>query len=139
MAHFAKVENGIVTQVIVADQDFIDTGLVGEPSLWVQTSYNTHGNVYYGGDGVPLRGNYAGIGDTYDVENDVFYSQQPHPSWVLNKTTWVWQPPIDYPSDVEGNYYWDESSTSWVLRSLLSDEQQNAQQIAQEVLNGTSN
>lgn len=142
MAHFAKVENGIVNQIIVAEQDFIDSGLVGDPKLWIQTSYNTYGNVHYGQDGQPdggiaLRGNYAGIGYIYDAENDVFYSTQPFPSWSLDTSTWLWNPPITYPDD-GGNYYWDEASTSWALRSTISEEQQNAQQIAQEVLNGTS-
>ena len=98
MAHFAKVENGIVTQVIVAEQDFIDSGAVGSPSQWVQTSYNTRGGVHYGQDGNPdggvaLRGNYAGVGYTYDSAHDVFYAPQPTSpgDWVLNTTTWLWE------------------------------------------------
>ena len=82
MSHFAHVQNGIVDQVIVAEQDFIDSGAVGPANEWVQTSYNTHGNIHYGQDGQPdggvaLRGNYAGIGYTYDAQNDVFYAPQP--------------------------------------------------------------
>ena len=77
MSHFAQVENGIVTQVIVAEQDFIDTGLVG--TGWIKTSYNTRGGIHYNpvtnepdGD-IALRANYAGVGYTYDSINDVFY------------------------------------------------------------------
>jgi hypothetical protein len=110
MANFAKVENGIVAQVIVAEQDVIDSGIFGHG--WVQTSYNTHGNKHLL-NGIPLRGNYAGIGDIYDAENDVFYSQKPFASWVLNKSTWEWKAPVAYP--VDGNdYKWDESTLSWL-------------------------
>lgn len=116
MAHFAKVENGKVVQVIVAEQDFIDSGVVGHG--WVQTSYNTKGNVHYGQDGQPdggiaLRGNYAGIGYTYDEANDVFYAPQPFPSWILNNQTWLWEAPVPYPND-DKLYRWDEETTSWV-------------------------
>ena len=118
MAHFAKVENGIVTQVIVAGQDVIDSGLFGEPSSWVQTSYNTRGGVHYGQDnqpdgGVALRANYAGIGYTYDAQNDVFYAPQPYPSWTISAPTWVWQSPTPYPTDGK-LYTWDEATLSWV-------------------------
>ena len=116
MAHFAKVENGKVVQVIVAEQDFIDSGVVGHG--WVQTSYNTRGNVHYGQDGQPdggvaLRGNYAGIGYTYDEANDVFYAPQPFPSWTLNHQTWLWEAPVPYPDDGK-LYRWDEDTTSWI-------------------------
>ena len=83
MAHFAKVENGIVSQVIVAEQDFINSGAVGDPSSWVQTSYNTHAGVHRNG-GTPLRKNYAGIGFVYDAGRDAFYPPSPYPSWSLN-------------------------------------------------------
>jgi hypothetical protein len=109
MAHFAKVENGIVTQVIVAEQDFIDSGEVG--TGWIQTSYNTHGGQHP--EGRPLRGNYAGIGFTYDSVNDVFYAPQPYPSWSISAPTWVWQAPVPYPID-ENVYEWDEPTQSWV-------------------------
>ena len=97
MAHFAKVQNNIVTEVIVAGQDFIDT--LPDKQNWIQTSYNTHGNVHYGQDGQPdggvaLRGNYAGIGSIYDAQNDVFYPTQEYPSWTLDTATWTWQPPV---------------------------------------------
>lgn len=116
MAHFAKVENGKVVQVIVAEQDFIDSGVVGHG--WVQTSYNTRGNVHYGQDGQPdggiaLRGNYAGIGYVYDAANDVFYAPQPFPSWILNNQTWLWESPVPYPDDNK-LYRWDEDTTSWI-------------------------
>jgi hypothetical protein len=119
VGHFAKVENGIVTQVIVAEQDFINTGLVGEPNTWIQTSYNTKANVHYGQDGQPdggiaLRGNYAGIGYTYDSANDVFYIPKPYGSWHISSNTWTWKAPVDYPND-ENQYNWDEANTQWVL------------------------
>lgn len=114
MSHFAQVENGIVTQVIVAEQDFIDT-LTG---TWVQTSYNTRGGIHYNPDsktpdGKPqLRYNYAGIGCIYDQEADAFYTQQPYPSWVLNTTTYLWEAPFPKPSN--DFYIWDEETTSWI-------------------------
>jgi len=111
MSHFAKVENGIVTEVLVIEQDMIDSGHFGHASLWKQTSYNTHGNQHP--DGRPLRGNYAGIGYTYDEEHDVFYAPQPFPSWTLSHTTWLWEPPVPYPNDGQP-YNWDETTKSWV-------------------------
>jgi len=116
MSYFAQIENGIVTQVIAAEQNVIDSGLFGIG--WIQTSYNTKGGVHYGQDGKPdggiaLRGNYAGIGYTYDSVNDVFYSPQPFPSWILNTTTWLWNAPVPMPNN--GKYYrWDEATLSWV-------------------------
>ena len=107
MSHFAKIENGLVTQVIVAEQDFIDT----QEGQWVQTSYNTFGNKHLLG-GTPLRGNYAGIGYVYDITHDVFYPSQPYPSWSLNKNIWLWEPPIPIPTDNK-LYKWDEASLSW--------------------------
>jgi len=92
MSHFAKVENGIVTQVIVAEEDFISTGALGDPASWVQTSYNTQGNQHLLG-GEPLRGNYAGIGYTYDAENDVFIAPNPTDDATLNTSTWLWEVP----------------------------------------------
>ena len=108
MSHFAQVENGIVTQVIVAEQDVIDSGLFG--TGWVQTSYNTRGNQHP--EGRPLRGNYAGIGYIYDQVNDVFYAPQPYPSWTLNTTSWTWGSPVPYPTDGEA-YFWDEANLTW--------------------------
>lgn len=120
MAHFAKVENGLVIDVIVADQNFINSGAVGDPKQWIQTSYNTKGGIHYGPNGQPdggiaLRANYAGIGSTYDVINDVFYAPQPYPSWTLTGSpSWLWEAP--YPAPEDGNvYYWNESTQSWDL------------------------
>ena len=98
MSHFAKIENNLVTSVIVAEQDFIDT-LEG---TWVQTSYNTRDGVHRLG-GTPLRKNYAGIGCTYDSVKDAFYSPKPYNSWTLDNTTCLWEAPIDKPSDAYVN------------------------------------
>ena len=115
MSHFAKIEDCIVTQVIVAEQDFIDQYCEG---MWVQTSYNTRGGVHYkansdepsGEDG--LRKNYAGIGDTYDSARDAFYAPKPYPSWTLNETSCIWEAPVAYPND--GKLYdWNESNLAW--------------------------
>lgn len=110
MSHFAKVTDGKVTQVIVAEKEFFDTFVDSSPGAWIQTSYNTHGNQHP--EGRPLRGNYAGIGYTYDSVNDVFYAPQPYPSWILNNTTWLWEAPVAYPTDGK-MYKWNESNTSW--------------------------
>jgi len=112
MSHFAKVENGVVTQVIVAEHTFINSGVVGNPAEWVQTSYNTQGGQHIQG-GTPLRGNYAGIGHIYDKDKDVFYAPQPYASWTLNETTWTWEAPSAMPTD-DKRYTWDEATTSWV-------------------------
>ena len=109
MAHFAKVVDGIVTQVIVAEQDFVDT----QEGTWVQTSYNTQGGVHLNG-GTPLRKNFAGIGYTYDSERDAFIAPQPYPSWTLNEGSCIWEAPTVMP-DVDGSYTWNESTTSWDL------------------------
>ena len=96
MSHFAEISgsNNIVTRVIVADQDFIDSGAVGASSNWVKTSYNTHGGVHRLG-GTPLRKNYAGIGYTYDESRDAFIAPQPEPSasipYVLNEDSCWWE------------------------------------------------
>ena len=109
MSHFAKVENGIVTQVIVAEQNVIDSGIFGHG--WVQTSYNTHGGVHANGN-TPLRKNYAGIGYTYDSGRDAFIPPQPYPSWTLNETTCLWDCPVAMPIE-GGPYTWNESNQSW--------------------------
>lgn len=126
MTYFAKVPTivdgkGIVEETIRADQDFIDTGLVGSPFDWIETSYNTRGGIYYlpnsdtpdPDQSKALRANYAGAGDTYDSINDVFYDPQPYPSWIINAPTWKWQAPVPYPTDGK-NYIWDEATVSWV-------------------------
>jgi hypothetical protein len=127
MTHFAKVENGQVTQVIVAEPEFINSGAVGPAAQWLQTSYNTRGGQHLGENGEPdsgtaLRGNYAGIGFTYDAENDVFYAPQPFPSWQLNTTTWTWAAPVAMPEDAgtgtpPKQYVWDEATVSWTAAS----------------------
>jgi hypothetical protein len=111
MSHFAKVENGIVTQVIVAEQKFIDSGAVGDSSLWIQTSYNTRGGQHP--EGRPLRKNYAGIGYTYDSIRDAFVPPKPFDSWTLNEETCLWNPPVPYPEDGKV-YKWNENSQSWI-------------------------
>lgn len=110
MSHFAKVTDGKVIKVIVAEQEFFNTFIDSSPGTWIQTSYNTYGNQHP--EGRPLRGNYAGIGYTYDSVNDVFYAPQPYPSWILNNTTWLWEAPITYPTDGK-SYQWNESITNW--------------------------
>ena len=107
MSHFAKIENGIVTQVIVAEQDFINK-IGGE---WVQTSYRTYGGQHP--EGTPLRMNYAGIGFTYDSERDAFIPPKPFDSWLLNESTCLWEAPVPYPEG-EKIYTWDEETISWV-------------------------
>ena len=96
MSHFAKVTDGKVTQVIVAEKEFFDTYVDSTPGEWIQTSYNTQGGKHLLG-GTPLRGNYAGIGYTYDRANDVFYAPKPGDDWVLNTTTWTWENPNPAP------------------------------------------
>lgn len=113
MAHFAKVIGGIVTEVLVIEQDVIDTGMFGDPSLWVQTSYNTLGGQHP--EGRPLRKNYAGVGYTYDAERDAFIPPQPFQSWNLNETTCLWEPPVEYPNDGKP-YSWNEDSLNWDLQ-----------------------
>ena len=111
MGHFAKIVDGKVAQVIVAEPDFFETFVDSSPGTWLQTSYNTHGNKHRNG-GTPLRGNYAGIGYTYDAVKDVFYAPQPFPSWVLSKD-YLWEAPTLMPED--GKFYkWDEPTLSWL-------------------------
>jgi len=115
MSHFAKVLDGKVTQVIVAEPEFFETFVDTSPGEWIQTSYNTHGNQHTLG-GTPLRGNYASIGYTYDRINDVFYAPKPYASWTLNESTWLWESPIPYPDETK-SYIWNESTKSWDLIS----------------------
>jgi hypothetical protein len=109
MAHFAKVENNIVIQVIVAEQDVIDSGLFG--TGWVQTSYNTKGGQHPQGN--PLRKNYAGVGYTYDTTLDAFIPPKPFASWALNKDTCLWEAPVAMPTD-DKIYSWNEEQQNWV-------------------------
>ena len=122
MGHYAKVQNGIVSQVIVAEAEFFDTFVDSSPGQWIQTSYNTRGGIHYQpNSNTPsddqtkaLRKNYAGIGYTYDAARDAFIPPQPFASWILNETSCLWEAPVAYPDD--GNMYiWDEDTTSWVL------------------------
>ena len=99
MAHFAKVENGIVKEVLVVDAEFVSTGALGDPKNWIQCSYNTRGNVHYGpngepDDGVALRANFPGTGFIYDTEHDVFYAPQANTEYTLNTSTWLWDAPV---------------------------------------------
>ena len=102
MAHFAKLNNNIVTEVIVAEQDFINSGAVGDSFLWVQTSYS--GN---------FRKNFAAVGYTYDKTRDAFIPPKTFASWVLDESTCKWKAPTDCPGDIS-DYYWDEENQEWV-------------------------
>ena len=113
MSHFAKVENGIVTEVIVAEQDFIDT--LSNSYLWIQTSYNTYGGVHSLG-GSPLRKNRASVGFTYDLEKDAFIAPKPFPSWLLNEDTCLWEPPVPKPEE-QIPWFWNEISKKWYMYS----------------------
>lgn len=122
MGHYAKVVNGVVTQVIVAEPEFFDTFVDSSPGQWIQTSYNTRDGVYC----VPnthtpdpdqskaLRKNFAGIGYTYDAGRDAFIPPKPFASWVLNEFSCIWEAPTPMPDD--GNrYFWDEQTQCWVV------------------------
>ena len=117
MGHFAKVNNGVVEQVIVAEPEFFDTFVDSSPGQWIQTSYNTRGGVHYGQDGQPdggvaLRKNYAGIGFSYDAQRDAFIPPKPYASWILNEDTCQWEAPAPYPND--GSVYtWNETNQTW--------------------------
>lgn len=119
MAHFAEINsNNIVTRVIVAEQDFIDSGAVGNPVFWIQTSYNTRGGVHYGPDGKPdggvaLRKNYAGIGFIYDANRNAFIPPKPYQSWLLDEESCLWNAPVPYPTDGQ-LYVWNELAVNWV-------------------------
>tara|TARA_A100001391_G_scaffold15649_1_gene8830 strand:+ start:1894 stop:2262 length:369 start_codon:yes stop_codon:yes gene_type:complete len=121
MAHYAKVLQGVVTKVIVADKEFIDSYVDHQPGSWVQTSYNTKGGIHYepnsdtpsSDQSKALRKNFAGVGHIYDEVRDAFYEPQPYPSWTLNETTCIWEAPVAFPNDGK-DYDWDESSKTWV-------------------------
>ena len=116
MAHYAKVLDGKVINVIVAEADFFNTFIDDTAGTWIQTSYNTRGGVHYepnshtpsSDQSKALRKNYAGIGFIYDKDKDAFYEPQPYASWTLNSTTYYWEPPVTYPSDGK-DYIWNES------------------------------
>ena len=115
MAHYAKVADGVVTKVIVAEADFFDNFVDDSPGTWIQTSYNTRGGVHYGQDGNPdggvaLRKNFAGIGFTYNEVEDIFITPQPYPSWIREGS--YWNPPIPCPTN-DNKYTWNEENQSW--------------------------
>ena len=136
MSYFAKAQPTdvanilTVTDVISAEQDFIDSGAVGPAEEWYLTNYNTRGNVHYAPSppaepgtpdgGTPIRANYAGVGYTLDLNYTVgqyvgvFYAPQPYPSWILDTSTFLWEAPVPYPDDGK-SYTWDEATQSWVL------------------------
>ena len=166
MAHYAKVKQGKVVKVIVADASFFDNFVDDSPGRWIQTSYNTRGNVHYqpnsndpspiiyyensgssftteelasasiaaGTGSLPitasdtsqtlaLRGNYAGIGYTYDKTHDAFYAPQPYNSWTLDTGSFLWEAPVDYPTgdatgSYTGSYSWNEDIQNWVTGSI---------------------
>ena len=111
MTHYAKVKDGIVQQVIVAEKDFFNTFVDTSAGEWIQTSYNTRGGVHQLG-GTPLRKNYAGIGFTYDKDKDAFIPPKPFNSWTLNETTCLWEAPVAMPID-DNKYSWNEQNQSW--------------------------
>ena len=118
MSHYAKILDGKVIQIIVAEPDFFNTFVDSSAGNWLQTSYNTKGGIHYGEDGKPdggiaLRGNYAGIDYIYDHINDVFYPPQPYSSWTISAPNWTWQPPVPYPDDTK-SYSWNEEIKNWV-------------------------
>ena len=114
MGHFAKVNQGIVEKVIVAEQDFIDNLIDNSPGEYIQTSYNTYAGQHRDG-GTPLRKNFAGVGYTYDATRDAFIPPQLYPSWTLDEDTCLWEPPIAYPDD-DNMYIWNEETQAWDLQ-----------------------
>jgi hypothetical protein len=118
LAHYAEInESNIVVRVIVADSDFINSGIVGDPSKWIQTSYNTINNQHP--DNTPLRKNYAGVGYFYDRDLDAFIPPKPYESWILDTDKGDWHAPIQKPED-NGYYTWDETTQSWL--NVVSEE-----------------
>jgi len=108
MAHFAKVTDGIVEQVIVAEtKEWCEANLGG---TWIQTSYNTHGNIHKYNE-TPLHKNYAGIGYTFDGVG--FAAPKPFESWTLNPDSYLWEAPTPMPTDGK-IYLWDEATLAWV-------------------------
>jgi len=131
MAHYAKVRQGKVIKVIVAEADFFDNFVDDSPGTWIQTSYNTRGGVHYEANSndpsedqsKALRGNYAGIGHTYDNTHDAFYAPQPYNSWTLDTGSFLWEAPVAYPTgdatgSYTGSYSWNEDQQNWVSGSI---------------------
>ena len=138
MAHFAKINNDkkVIAVLVLNNSDMLNASgveeeLIGQQYLerhnnwpakmWIQTSYNTQGGKH-SKNGTPFRGNYAGIGHTWDEDNNIFISEKPFNSWVKDVATASWKSPIgDAPALTEeqkiGNYYysWNEAGQSWEL------------------------
>lgn len=122
MGHYSKVLNGKVINCIVAEAEFFDTFIDDSPGEWIQTSYNTRGGIHYQPNtDIPsedqskaLRYNFGSIDMLYDSVADAFYRPQPYPSWILNTTTYLWEPPVPYPTD-EQRYDWNEETQQWEL------------------------
>lgn len=112
MAHWAKInENNVVTEVIVANEDVIQSGIFGDPDTWIQTSYNTrHGE--HGRGGTPFRKNFAGVDSIWDPVRDAFYAPQPYPSWLFDEETCSWKPPKPCPYDTKP-WVWNEELLDW--------------------------
>lgn len=130
MAHFAKIESGKVTEVLVITQEEINTGNWGDPAQWVQTSYNTRQGVYYTpgtttadpDQSKAFRKNYAGYGMIWDEARNMFYWPQPFPSWTLNEQTGTWTCPIplNVPDEDLPFWKWNETDQEWVDKRLTS-------------------
>jgi hypothetical protein len=129
MAHYAKVNNGIVEKVIVAEAEFFETFVDSSPGEWIQTSYNTRGGIHYQpNSNTPsedqsksLRKNYAGIGFAYDKDRDAFIPPKPFNSWILNEDTCLWKAPVVMPTETleENQYYsWNESIVNWEIKTI---------------------
>jgi hypothetical protein len=122
MAHYAKVVDGTVVNIIVAEADFFDSFIDDSPGIWLQTSYNTHGGVHYDPitkepDSTPqLRYNYATVGGLYDQDANAFYEKQPYPSWTLNTETYLWEAPISRPNE-QNRFRWNEEDQQWEVDS----------------------
>lgn len=126
MGHYAKVDQGKVVDVIVAEAEFFEDFVDTTPGEWIKCSYNTRGGMYYNPDSdTPssdqskmLRYNFPAVGFNYDLAADAFYPPKPFDSWTLNTSTYLWEPPVSYPSDdLGGNYYWSEENGSWESRT----------------------
>jgi hypothetical protein len=121
MSHYAKVVDGIVKDILVADTDFMENFIDDSPGRWIQTSYNTNSGKHYDKDGkedggIALRKNFAGVGHIYDEDLDAFYPPKPYESWVLNEDTCQWDSPVVRPDD-DKFYDWNEDSTSWIEKT----------------------
>lgn len=118
MSHFAEIDqDNIVVRVIVAEQDFINSGAVGDPRQWIQTSYNTQGGQHLLG-GAALRKNYAGLGFVYDYQRNAFIPPRPYRSWILDEETCLWTAPVTRPND-DKFYIWNESDQQWVESEIV--------------------